>query len=299
MSRLPRAVRVLIIAAIAIAAVIALVLGAASVTTFAQDTVASSRAPSFQAIIIPADASSALATFEKVLSPLDGGKPLPKFTDLGSITTGLGKHSLHSGATVADAEAHAGAKLPQVHRLPTTFTGVQPSVYTGDAGTVIYKLDIANALALMSGFHIATTGLPDPSVTPTATFVLNVPPSAAYVYQSGSNRLAVGVLANPTLNVPPTMNLDQLRTDVLGFPGLPPGVSNELHAIHDWQHLLVVPLPAGATSSQLSVHGSPAMLVQDPQGVIVVWQSNGNLYFVAGQGITGADAIAVASGVQE
>lgn len=299
MKRLPRVVRALAVAAVAIAAVIALILGAASVTTFAQDTLASTRAPLFQAITIPSNAGSQLATFEKVLSPLRGGRPAPKFSELGKLTTLLGRQSLHAGATVSDAEAHVGAKLPEPHRLPAAFTGLQPTVYTGDAGTVQYSLDIQKADDLLSGFRAPTTGLPNPSDTPTATFVLNVPPSAGLVYQSGNNRLAVGLLASPTLTSPPSINLDELRDDVLAIPGLPPAVSNQLHAVHDWQHVLVVPLPAGATTSQLTVHGSPALLIQDQTRAAVLWQSNGRLYFVAGEGISGTDAVAVAVGVQE
>lgn len=300
MSRLPKVLRGLVVAGVAIALVIALVLGAASVTTFAQDTVASSRAPLFQAITIPADAADRLTSFEKVLSPLRGGKPAPKFSDLGKLTTPLGRQSLHPGGTPSEAAAHTGAKLPDPRRLPAAFTGLQPTVYLGDSGTVTYALDVQKAHDLLSGFLAPTNGLPDPAVTPTATFVLNVPPSAALVYDNGSNRLAVGQLASPTLTIPDTVNPDQLRDDVLAIPGLPTSVSNQLHAIHDWQHALVVPLPAGATTSQLTVHGSPALLIQDQQNrAAVLWQSNGRLYFVVGEGITGTDAVAVAVGVQE
>jgi len=299
MNRLPRVIRGFAVAAVAIAAVVALILGAASVTTFAQDTLASSRAPGFQAITIPANAGSELASFEKVLSPLRGGRPAPQFSDLGKLTTVLGRQSLHAGASLSDAEAHAGSKLPTPHRLPAAFTGLQPTVYTGDAGTVEYVLDVQKADDLLSGFHAATNGLPNPADTPTVTFMLDIPPSAAYVYQSGNNRLAVGVLASPTMTIPPSVDPNALRDDVLSFPGLPPAVSNQLHAIHDWQHLLVVPLPAGATTSQLTVHGSPALLIQDQTRAAVLWQSNGRLYFVAGEGISGTDAVAIAVGVQE
>jgi hypothetical protein len=57
-----------------------------------------------------------------------------------------------------------------------------------------------------------------------------------------------------------------------------------LRAVKDWQHTLIIPVPSGATTSNETVQGSPALLIKSDQGQVVLWQKDGILHMVGTNG---------------
>ncbi|HBY44883.1 MAG TPA: hypothetical protein DEU95_09490, partial [Chloroflexi bacterium] len=95
--------------------------------------------------------------------------------------------------------------------------------------------------------------------------------------------LVVGQMESPQLNIPSELNVNALREDILRFPALPADLAAQLRAVKDWKETLIIPIPEGATSEDVTVDGHAGLLIKSDQGNGVIWQADGKLYAVAGQ----------------
>ena len=78
------------------------------------------------------------------------------------------------------------------------------------------------------------------------------------------------------------------------LPGLPPDFVAQLRAIEDWESTLIIPVPEGATSKDVTVQGEPGLLIEtDEAESAVIWAENGILFIVGGS-ISGDDALKIA-----
>ncbi|HYI15751.1 MAG TPA: DUF4367 domain-containing protein, partial [Thermomicrobiales bacterium] len=93
----------------------------------------------------------------------------------------------------------------------------------------------------------------------------------------------VGQMASPSLNIPDGINMDALREDILQFPGLPADLVAQLRAIDDWESTLIIPIPEGATSDDITINGEPGLLIEHNLGSAVLWEKDGILFAVIGQ----------------
>ncbi len=240
------------------------------------------RVQQFAAITIPMDFAQQMGAQLPQLSGQQHQELAQALQGLGTFQTTFSPSSLHEAASVDEARSHLGGTLAVPSKLPGAFQGVQPKIYLGDAGRASYTLDVAKAQQMLRSIGVSAAFLPDPRTTPSATITLDVPASAAFVYAAGDKHLVVGQMASPTLDLG-TIDAETLRETLLALPGLPPDLVAQIRNVRDWRNTLIIPVPAGAKTSQKTVDGVPALLIESSEGAAVLWQKDGNLHVVAGQ----------------
>jgi hypothetical protein len=130
------------------------------------------------------------------------------------------------------------------------------------------------------------------SVPAAAAFLYGTPPSDKGAGQAGNQGKAAGStggqfvgflqVQSPTLSVPQSVNVDQLRELVLKSGAVPPALANQLLAIQDWRNTLPIPVTRGK-ATQVSVDGTTGTLVTGELAVpALIWQKDGVLYVLAG-----------------
>ncbi len=96
--------------------------------------------------------------------------------------------------------------------------------------------------------------------------------------------IVVAQLPSPTLITPDGLDMDGLREDLLALPGLPPDFVAQLRSIEDWQSTLIIPVPGGASSDDVTIKGKPGLLItsDDGKGAVALWENDGILFIVGG-----------------
>ena len=248
------------------------------------------RVQKFAAITIPMDMVDQLQAGTQNM-PADQQQALKdEFGKLGTFETTLNMQSAHQVASLDEARSAYGT-LAVPSSLPSGFDSA-PTAYVSDAGSANYTLNVAEADALVKRLGLPIYALPDAAQYPTLAFSVDVPQAAVLDYQNADGKhLLVGQMQSPTLNIPQGIDMNALREQILQLPGLPTDLVAQLRQVKDWQHTLIIPVPSGATSSDVTMNGEPALLIEgnNGEGSAVLWQKGGVLYIVAGQ--TGRDAV--------
>jgi hypothetical protein len=256
------------------------------------------RVQKFAAITIPMDMVDQLQAGAQNMPDSQKQALQDELGQLGTFETTLNMQSAHDVGSV-DAARAAYGDLAVPSDLPNGFDSA-PTAYVSDAGTATYTLNVAEANALVQRLGLPIFSLPDATQYPMLTFNLDVPKAAVLDYQNADGQhLLVGQMESPTLEIPQGIDMNALREDLLQLPFLPTDLVAQLRQVKDWQHTLIVPVPSGASSSDVTMHGEPALLIEgkNGEGSAVLWQKNGLLYIVAGQ--VGRDAVmSTASGLQ-
>jgi hypothetical protein len=268
---------------VALVAVVALV-AFSPMRTLADDFLAQFRVQKFHAITVPMGMIEPLqAALTTQMSDTDREQMKAELHALGTFETtfNMDVASLPSAMTVDEARAAYGPfAVPE--RMPAGFAG-QPEVYVTEAGQAAYTLDVARARELVQRLGVPIYSLPDPSAYPTVTFSVDVPQAVVQKYTGeGGNTVVIGQMVSPSLNIPEGVDMDALREEILRFPGLPTDFVAELRAIDDWENTLVIPVPEGATSRDVTVNGRAGLLIEADEGAVVLWEKNGLLYAVGG-----------------
>ena len=268
------------IAGIAVIALMVAVIAAAPIGSLADNMLNGFRVQQFSAITFPVnlvshDSSASSPSLDSGM----GSIVQSQLMGLGTPSTTLSKNSLKTASSVADAQSHLNGNM-EIPSSLSTFSGVNPTVYLTDAGTVTYDLNVQRARDLFALGKLDPAPLPDPSTTPTATFKLDVPAGAALDYEQNGKHLVVAQMESPTLTTPASVDMSLLRDELLSSGYLPPDTVTQLRAVKDWQHTLIIPVPSDATTSNETVQGSPALLIKSKQGQVVLWQKDGILHMV-------------------
>jgi hypothetical protein len=271
------------VAGIAVLALMIAVIAAAPIGSLADNMLSGFRVQQFSAVTFPLDLVHSDAAASSALNSGMGSFVQSELMGLGQPSTTLSKDSLKTATSVADAQAHLNGNM-QIPSSLSTFSGVDPTVYLTDPGTVSYELNVQQARDLFALGKLDPAPLPDPSTTPTATFSLDVPAGAALDYQSNGKHLVVAQMESPTLTIPSSVDISLLRDELLSSGFLPPDTVTQLRAVTDWQHTLIIPVPTGATTSNETVQGVPALLIKSGQGSVVMWQKGGILHMVGTNG---------------
>jgi len=267
--------------------------------TVADDFLNQFRVQTFAAVTIPMDMISPLQS-----AALDGMSEEDKqrFEDelnqLGAFDTTFefSKDNLPAPTSLDEAEALFGV-IDAPDDLPDGFDGA-PNAYLSEAGTASYALDTANAQALIDELGLPIYALPDPALYPTLEFGANVPAAAILEYTNDDGKkIMVGQMASPTLDIPDGVDMDALREEILRFPGLPTDLVAQLRSIEDWETTLIIPIPEGATSDDITINGEPGLLIEHTLGSAVLWEKDGVLYAVIGQ-VSGDEVRDIADSMQ-
>jgi len=257
------------------------------VRTLADGVLERFRVQKFAAVTIPLDLMNEGQSLMGALPQEERDALRAQFEGLGTFETTLSMDSAREVGSIDDAVAHYGANLktPDADTIPNEF-GPQPHVYVSDDGTASYTLNVQAAQDLIDEYQIPVYSLPNPAQYPTLTFTAHVPKAVVLEYQNatGDQRIIVGQAESPSLDIPDGIDMDMLREDLLQLPGLPTDLVAQLRAIDDWQHTLIIPIPEGAHSSDVTIHGKPGLLIEmaNNGGAGVIWEQGGTLYVVAG-----------------
>ena len=271
------------IAGVAVIALMVAVIAASPISSLADNMLNGFRVQQFSAITIPLDLVQSNAAASPSLNSGMESFVQSQLMGLGQPSSTLSQSSMKTATSVADAQAHLNGNM-EIPSSLSTFSGVDPTVYLTDPGTVSYNLNVQRARDLFALGKLDPAPLPDPATTPTAKFSLDVPAGAALDYQSNGKHLVVAQMESPTLTIPSSVDISLLRDELLSSGFLPPDTVTQLRAVTDWQHTLIIPVPSGATTSNETVQGSPALLIKSDKGSVVMWQKDGILHMVGTNG---------------
>jgi hypothetical protein len=175
----------------------------------------------------------------------------------------------HPVASVAQASAEAGYPVSLPAQRPA---GVGP----------VQQLIVQPRVRATMTFDSAAASLAGSSVT------LQAGPAvfADYAGASGTDvpTLGVAVMPRPTA-VSTGASLSRIEAFVLGQPGIPPQLAEEVRLLGDLRTTLPVPVPPGVSVRSVEIAGWPGVLLADPSNAAagVVWEDGrGMLHIVAG-----------------
>lgn len=161
-----------------------------------------------------------------------------------------------------------------------------PRYFVSDAGSVTVTVDTAEAQTIIDELNLPIFALPDASAQPEMIFTIEVPPAVIQHFEGATaeDKIAIAQLPSPTLITPEGLDMDALREDLLALPGLPPDFVGQLRAIEDWESTLVIPVPEGASSEDVTINGEPGLLItsDDGKGSVALWEDGGMLFIVGG-----------------
>ncbi len=207
---------------------------------------------------------------------LSGNQALGGFaTPDGSTTVRFGTvrwssaGSAHPASSPAEAAAEAGFPAPLPVHLPAGVGTVQ-------------QLIVQPRVSATVTFNSAAASLRGSSVT------LNAGPAVLAAYGgaagTGMPTLGVATMRRPTA-LSTGASLRQIEAFLLGQPGVPPGLAEEVRLLGDLRTIFPVPVPPGAAVRSVRVAGWPGVLLADASNAAagVVWEDGrGMLHVVAG-----------------
>jgi len=265
--RLPRWVPVTLIILVALSAAFALV---PPLRTAAQDPLGIFRVKKFATI-----------TIDPSTIPSAKGDP----TAFGSLTIGQ-MPSVTAVSSFQEAQALVGFPIRDPKSLPAGMTS--PSkIGVSKEGRFSYTVDLQKAREYLAGLGVAVNNLP--AGLDGAMIKLTIPAQVVANYGSAGGTGPSLVLTqghSPVIETPPGLDVNQLRSQILALPGLPPELVSQLQSLQDWQNTAVIPLPKqGGTSQEVSVDGGlKGLLLQGTgtDGQALLWERSGIIYGLAG-----------------
>ncbi|MDP2663003.1 MAG: hypothetical protein Q8R28_19990 [Dehalococcoidia bacterium] len=265
--RLPRWVPVTLVILVALSAAFALI---PPLRTAAQDPLGIFRVKRFATITIDP-------------STIPSAKADP--TAFGSLTIGQ-MPSVTAVSSFQEAQASVDFPIRSPKSLPAGMTS--PSkIGVSKEGRFSYTIDLQKAREYLAGLGVSVTNLP--AGVDGATIKLTIPAQVVANYGPADGVGPALVLSqghSPVLEAPPGLDVDQLRSQILALPGLPPELVSQLQSLQDWQNTAVIPLPKqGGTSQEVSVDGGMKGLLLQGKGTdgqALLWERNGIIYGLAG-----------------
>ena len=219
----------------------------------------------------------------KLQQTLSSGAGNVSLGDLGKIE--MTKKGESGPVTPAQVQQTLGAKLLLPAKLPAGYA--KPETTESAGGTINFTLNTTKTNAVLKDFG-ATTLLPDSLNR--KTFTATLPNMIQTTYQGGANPLIVAEAQSPELTAPEGTDIEAIRSALLALPFLPDDLRQQLSAIDDWQHTLIIPSLDGS-SQNVTVAGSQGVYVSASDGVnngiskartALVWQKDGLVYGIMG-----------------
>jgi hypothetical protein len=203
-------------------------------------------------------------------------------------TTTFNEDDPMANAQEYDSAAEAGAAFGPfltADSIPDGYADT-PAYYVSDEGSVTVTVDTAEAQSIVDELNLPIFSLPDAATQPEMVFTMEVPQALVQEYEGATEEehIIIAQLASPTLITPDGLDMDALREDLLALPGLPPDFVAQLRSIEDWESTLIIPVPEGASSDDVTINGEPGLLItsDDGEGSVALWENDGILYIVGG-----------------
>lgn len=118
------------------------------------------------------------------------------------------------------------------------------------------------------------------------TFSLSTPMAVSLEYApagEGKRRLTVIQSLSPELQVPAGVDVNAIRSGLLSIPMLPNNLRQQLEAVNDWQHTLLLPDVDGSTKEVKVGSASGAFISQPNSDSVLLWQQNGVVTSIVGR----------------
>ncbi len=175
----------------------------------------------------------------------------------------------HQASSPAQASAEAGLPVKLPAHLPAGVGAVQ-------------QIMVQPRVRAVASFNSAAAGLAGSSVT------LDAGPAVVVQYNgtsgAGEPTLGIATIRRPTAQSNGA-RLSQVEAFLLGQPGIPPQLAEEIRLLGDLRTILPVPVPPGASARSVKVDGWPGVLLADSSNAAagVVWEDGrGMLHVVVG-----------------
>jgi hypothetical protein len=197
----------------------------------------------------------------------------------GSVT--WSSDTAHPASSLAQAAAEAGFPVSLPIRLPAGVGAVQQFIVQPRVKATVT-------------FNSTAASLAGSSVTVDAG-------PAVFAQYGGAGGSGVPALAVATMRRPTAQSagasLSQIEAFLLGRPGIPPQLAEEIRLLGDLRMTLPVPVPAGASVRSVRIGGWPGVLLADSSNATagVVWEDGQSLLHVVAGILDSHDVLNVAN----
>ena len=214
-----------------------------------------------------------------ILAPLPastGGQAAPSIQTLGSLAT-LQLNGGHTVAAIDDAQALLDFSVARVHRFPSPS---DITVYTDSTAVLTPNLAAIQQLIGAGGGSGAL-----PRQLSGTQIQAQVSEAVRQRWDKLGLSLTYWQLLPPRLSTTSGPSFEQLRTQAIqAYFLIEPEAAQKLLAVQDWDHTVVVPLPANAQQRGVRVDRQQATLIDMPSGgapdSLLIWQNNGVLNYL-------------------
>lgn len=118
-----------------------------------------------------------------------------------------------------------------------------------------------------------------------ARLIVSIPGAVASTYDVDGHRLMVGEAGQLAVDAQGA-ELGTIRDYLLSRPEVPEDLARQLTAIDDWTTTLPIPVPVDTVVWQdTTVAGAPALMLDDAVASGLLWQADGRIHAVGGEGL--------------
>jgi hypothetical protein len=271
---------------VAAVAAVTIALSFAPVRSFAAEVLNIFRVEKMEVVTIsPEDVQQ----MEKQMKKLDGKNGgMADIKNFGKIES-TGFERTAKDMTIADAEKVAGFKL----NLPAEIgdSAQKPTARVTKGSEVSLTLNVAKANKMIESFG-GQLLLPDE--LDGKKFTIKVPTVVEADYSKSGDKIMIAQGKSPELVLPDGVDPLAVRSALLSIPMIPDNIKQQIEAIQDWKHTLIIPNVNGS-SQKVDVNGTEGVFIQPPKDMKdvkggakvgneggLVWQKDGIIYAVGG-----------------
>ncbi len=178
-------------------------------------------------------------------------------------------------------------------QIPTPANYSEPDLHmlTGHSVKLTLAVDNVNAMLQALGSTVML-----PAELDGQSFSMDIPTGIMATYDNGADKLFVAQSRSPEIKTSSGVDVMVIRDALLSIPALPENLRQQLLAVNDLRHTLLVPNIDGS-SREVTVNGASGVFItagDDKQAQSLVWQQNGVIRMVTGTGLELDDALAIA-----
>jgi len=180
-------------------------------------------------------------------------------------------------------------------KLPDPANYNKPALHKITGHSVQLTLAVENINAMLQALG-STQMLP--AELDGQSFSMDVPTGIMATYKNDKDNLFIAQSRSPEIKTSSGIDVLVIRDALLSIPALPENLRQQLLAVNDLKHTLLIPNLDGS-SQEVTVNGTTGVLITAGEGAkdtrSLVWQQNGVIYMVAGTGLELNDALALAA----
>ncbi|HWP96043.1 MAG TPA: hypothetical protein VN426_04265 [Syntrophomonadaceae bacterium] len=196
----------------------------------------------------------------------------------------FGKIESSGEATNIELNRSQLSTLPYTARLPEGFNSSSDKMYLEKASQIQItpQVDKINEfLSALGSQQMLPQGLAGKAFTLKIGDMLSIVSSNYFLMQGPT----------PVVEAPDGVDANQLVQAMLALPIWPENVKQQMEAVQDWQHTLIVP---GEQPEKVDINGAQGILTREGNQTALVWQDHGMLYLLMEQSGSNADLLPIA-----